>query len=261
MSIVKDFLLISFFLFLITRNFLLYKKLINERKYFIDTLNHDLKVATIAQIRGISLLKKNSNNEELVQSLQDSTFFSLDLINMLTNTYKYKNKEQFLLFEAINITEIINQTFYDLSDIAQIKNVALEYKTNCINQIYADRNEIKKAVLILLSTAINNAIKDSLIKIEIEETNKNIIFSISYNGLGLKEEEYKRMFFRNPRFSTVGHGIKMHLCKKIIDFHKGSIKIKTDRNKNYFIFTVPNVKKREITQKQLLPKLQAYHLQ
>ena len=48
------------------------------------------------------------------------------------------------------------------------------------------------------------------------------------------------MFSKNSGFSTVGHGIKMLLCKKIIDFHKGKIFVKNNgKDINSFTFTIP----------------------
>ncbi len=43
----------------------------------------------------------------------------------------------------------------------------------------------------------------------------NLEVSITYSGNPLSEEECRRMFSNNPRFSTVGHGIKMYMCKKL----------------------------------------------
>ena len=64
----------------------------------------------------------------------------------------------------------------------------------------------------------------------------------------LTEEERKRMFLKNPRFSTVGHGIKMYLCKKIIDFHKGQIYVNQYKNNLVsFSFKIPtNTKSKDI---------------
>ena len=67
MSIVKDLCLIAMFLFLIIKYILLYQDMLKQREYFIETLSHDLRVSTIAQIRGLELLKKNvSQNEKPV---------------------------------------------------------------------------------------------------------------------------------------------------------------------------------------------------
>ena len=70
-------------------------------------------------------------------------------------------------------------------------------------------------------------------------SNKNTKISIAYKGASLSEEECKRMFFTKPRFSIVGHGLRMHLCKKIIDFHNGKIKVHSYKDVNEFTFTIP----------------------
>ena len=44
--------------------------MIKERDYFINTLSHDLRVSTIAQIRGLDLLEKDSNNNELLTEIK-----------------------------------------------------------------------------------------------------------------------------------------------------------------------------------------------
>lgn len=260
MSIVKDFLLISIFIFFIVKYFNLYIKMIKERNYFIDTLSHDLKVAIIAQIRAIDLLKKqptSNTNYDLTKSLEDSGKYSLELINMLLNSYKYENNEQILKFEYFNINELISNTYEHISSIASEKNITLIYENKTSNVIYADKTEFFKALLILLTTSIDYAQKNSLISTKIKKVNKNINLEVTYIGHSLNEEEYKRMFFKKPRFSTVGHGIKMHLCKKIIDFHNGNIKIESNNSKNSFIISIPDANLHKKNQTQTNRKLQA----
>ena len=81
---------------LIISYILLLKKMIQERKYFINTISHDFRVAILAQIRALSFLQNKKNiicsEQELIEDMDDSSKFSLDLINTLINTYKYKNK-------------------------------------------------------------------------------------------------------------------------------------------------------------------------
>ena len=43
-----------------------------------------------------------------------------------------------------------------------------------------------------------------------------------------------------PKYSTIGHGIALYLCKKIIESHKGKIYASTDGiETNRFTFTIP----------------------
>ena len=59
MDFIKDLVFVSLFLTIVIKYIVLYKNSISERNFFINTLSHDLRVATIAQIRGIELIDKN----------------------------------------------------------------------------------------------------------------------------------------------------------------------------------------------------------
>ena len=69
------------------------------------------------------------------------------------------------------------------------------------------------------SSQQKNFVKE--INLHTRQEDNSITFSIFYKGLPLTEEEYSRIFSEKHDYTTVGHGIKMQLCKKIIDFHSG----------------------------------------
>ena len=83
MSIVKDLCLVAMFLFLIIKYLLLYRDMLKQREYFVETLSHDLRVSTIAQIRGLELLEKQlsqDRNEDLIREIRNTSKFSLSLV-------------------------------------------------------------------------------------------------------------------------------------------------------------------------------------
>ena len=96
MDVVKDLLLLVLFLIIIFKYIMLYKSMLKERNYLINTLSHDLRVSTIAQIRGLDILQKNYAQEELIQEINNSCHFTLDMINVILNTYRYKKGENFI---------------------------------------------------------------------------------------------------------------------------------------------------------------------
>ena len=51
-------------------------------------------------------------------------------------------------------------------------------------------------------------------------------------------------------FSTVGHGMKMYLFKKIIDSHNGYIKIKRYKDKNILMFSLNDFCAKKVLQSQ-----------
>ena len=239
MSIVKDLLLISMFLVLVFQYILLCRKLTKQREYFINTLSHDLRVSTIAQIRGLELLEKQEDRN-LACEIKNSCKFTLDMINSLLNTYKYSNGEQVLNYETFILNESILSSCNTLLPSIKEKSLEINYGINSQVYINADKTEIQKVLQMLLSTAISNARNNTSMNIITQKNTKKIKVSIVYQGKPLSEEERKRMFAKNPRFSTVGHGIKMHLCKKIIDFHKGKLLFKHLGNEyNSLTFSIP----------------------
>jgi len=264
MGIAKDLLLI-FILFICL---FLYKKIKKEREYFINTLSHDLRVATIAQIRGLEFLEKNLLKDEeieLIKEISNSCKFSFDMINMLLNNYKYQKGEVVLNYEDFNISNLIISACKTLENLCCDKKIKLNFKLDSNLIIYADKRSIFKAITILINTAINKAISNSFLSLKLSQTNQEYIISITYKGKSLSEEECKRMFSNKSRFTTVGEGIKLEICKKIIEFHKGKIVVQNcGKNLNSFTFMIPKKNKdfllKNASVKAFLPSKNQIHL-
>lgn len=264
MSIAKDLLFIILFIFLVfvlKRNFSLRRELFSQRENFIKTLSHDIRVSELAQLRGINLLQKRYSDDELLNDIDDSCRYSLDMINILLNTYRYENGEQVLNYEIFNFSEIVAENSKKLSKQLQEKEIEIYYPKNSSEALYADKNELAKMLFYLLSTTIYYSYRNNKISIIVHKTSDDLSVSITYSGKSLSEEECRRMFLNNPRFSTVGHGIKMYLCKKIIEFHGGKIVVSNCGEKiNTFTFNIPLKKYSTSFKPLLISMLQPFNL-
>ena len=237
MSIIKDYYFLSFMFSLITflciKCYKLKNEIISQKEYFIKTLGHDFRVSVIAQIRGLDLIKKahfiDKENYKLVNEINDSCKYTLDMITMLMKIYNMENKNCALNYENININEILNKILNDCNHAALDKNIDLKYKLDNLN-IIADREYLTKILKVLIISAIQHSKHNSVIYIiNILKNDKNIL-RINYEGMPLSFEEQNRMTANSPNFSTVGHGIQMYLCKKLVDLHRGKLKYKSDSN-------------------------------
>ena len=212
MSIAKDLLFIIVLLilfFVLRRNLSLKYELFSQRENFIKTLSHDIRVSTLAQIRGLDLLQEKYNQEELIFDINESCKYSLDMINMLLNTYRYENGEQILNREIFNFSDLVSQSLAKLSYLAEEKNIKFYFNISASLPVYADCSELAKVLYYLTSTAIYYSEKNKNIAVTAQRNCENLEFAVIYSGDSLTEEECRRMFSNNPRFSTVGHGIKM----------------------------------------------------
>ena len=251
MSNVEGLLLISLILFTLILCLKLYLKLKSERECFIKTLSHDLRVSAIAQIRGLEVLQKNlspnSFESELISSINDSCKFSLDMISTLLNTFKYENKEKFLNYTSFNLNDIIKDTINQNLKILEDKNIQICINSNKVNNINADRQSIIKVIQILITTISAYAKNNTKVNIKIDSSAKELYCQFFYKGKSLSEEECRRMFSKSPKYSIVGQGIRMYLCKKIIDFHNGKIEVLNYSDQiNSFKIILPITGKTEI---------------
>lgn len=250
MSFVKDLLLFFLFFVIVIKYILLYKEFFKQRKFFINTLSHDLRVSTIAQIRALEILEKiivQNNDKDLVKDIIDSCKFSLEMINMLLNSYRSSRKEEVLSFEYFSLNEVISSISKKLVNIFNTKKLDLCLKTDKYINLKADKCEISKALTILVKAAALNSVKNGTIWVLTKKTLKSVEISVVYHGKILTEEERRRMFSESPRFSTVGFGIKLQLCKKIIEMHRGKIYVENfGNNKNAFTFTLPYEDKKNL---------------
>lgn len=254
-SIILDFypiisivlLFLSALTYFINKSFYYKKMALYQREMFIKTLNHDLKVSTLAQIRGLELLLRNASekNIELIQDVLESCNYTYDMINSLVTTYKISDGETSLFCEENRLEEILDLNNEKFAKLLKKKNLKMKSYILTKDLAFVDKKMLQQAFEILLEVAINYANENSNIISLIRNCNNVFEFSIGFNGNKFDKGEFDNLFNSKSRFSTVGLYIKMQLCKKIIECHGGQILANSKENNiNYFTFTLPRRNKK-----------------
>ena len=260
MSIAKGLILLIFLLMLYI---IIYLKRENfkQKDFFVKTLSHDFRVATLAQLRGIEILSHtngfDSRQCELIDEIEHSCRYSLEMISMLMNIYSFEKGKQIVSYEIFSLNEIINLVIETLKIQIKDKNIDMFFDMDNLVKVKADKELTFKLNLNLLSTAISYAEANSTIILTSKNDNGFWEFKVCYEGKSLTNEECARMFLRQTHFSTVGHGIKMFFSKKIVEFHGGEIFVKNcSENLNSFTFCIPQKQKKYIYKTHTMAKLQ-----
>lgn len=197
-----------------------------QKELFLSALNHDMKVAAIAQVRAMEIFPKLNKDEqdEIFSELEKSNNYSLEMIEMLSDIFKIDEKEYKVNFEDIKLQEIIENSVKENKSAIEEKNLTANIKiSDSAQSVVADKKSIKKVVAILLNTAISRANKNSSIAINAQQINDKIKISLEYSCTNRKNNEYLDVLEENPQFSTVGHCIKLQLCKKLLALHNTSL--------------------------------------
>jgi two-component system, OmpR family, sensor histidine kinase CiaH len=98
-----------------------------------------------------------------------------------------------------------------------------------------DMNGDPLLLQILVNNLIENAIKyspkEGTITCRLQKKNKTILLQVADEGPGIPDDERKRVFEKFYRIgnettrTTKGTGLGLYLCKKIVEDHRGSIKV------------------------------------
>ena len=209
-----------------------------QKERFINIISHDLRIPIIAQFRALELInneklgKLNEAQKNMMLDIEDSCKCVLNLMSLMINTYKMENNSYKLIYEKFNLTDVIISCFDELLPLAAEKNITFEYNNyNETQTITADKTELKKVILNILSAAISNAYIGQKISVIINNNNNRIrlIFGGGNNQL------YQHNYICSD-YASIGQDIRLKFCKKIIENHKG--KIIHDIN-NSFGFEIP----------------------
>lgn len=229
----------------------------NQRETYISTLNHDLKIPTLAQIQALKLLyneqtgKINKEQKELIGLTLDSCNYMYDMLSTILSTYKYENKDISLCYEKIEVTKIIDECFQKA--INQIQNKNLNVRIKAKDQLYtisADRIQIKKAFENLINNCISNADENSELICEIKQQNNLIFLSLKfecpYITINSMQNQFNKYTTSQEKFDKVGTGLGLYLAKQIINAHKGEISVQKNK-KNIYNIELPSVKDCKLT--------------
>ena len=211
------------------------QKLIRTNKQldeFVYIVSHDLK----APLRGISCLA-SFLEDEIGENMTEG---ALDLINMMKNrTERLQGLVDGILHyskmaniaetkEVFNVKELVN-SIIDL--LSPPNNFRFEIADN-LPVINSEKIKLHEVFQNLISNSIKyNSSQDAIIRIDYQEYPEYYDFSVSDNGIGIKEEHLEKIFgiFQTlvPKDKVESTGIGLSIVKKIVEQQKGFVSVKS----------------------------------
>jgi len=234
------------------------KKLDEIKNDFVTMAAHELKTPLIS-ISGYTdyiLIKHRSQlNVEITEDLltvQRNVKRLEILMDQLLDVLKIDENELKLQKQQENVSMIINDCLNELSYLINEKN--LEIILNIDHEIILNIDATR--IFAVFTNLISNAIKFTpdygWIEIAAKKVSSNYIFEIKDNGIGLTEDDIKRLFKKferikpplvsnNINIKDSGTGLGLYITRGIITAHDGEIEAQSEGvNKgSTFSFTLP----------------------
>lgn len=194
-----------------------------------------------------SLLSKFDSIEGKVKE-DISEYFSIlkEEINRLEdtiNSFLFSVKTIDLNLSKVNIKDLILNTIDFLKFEIEQEGIDIEVSFEDDNLIInIDERYIKQALINIIQNSID-ALKNcnkKKIAINVKSNNKDVIISISDNGIGVNEELKNKIF--EPYYTTKSNGTGLGLTnvERIITAHNGTVNIESEKGKGFsFIISIP----------------------
>ena len=222
------------------------KEIYQAKIEFFTNIAHEIRTPLTLIISPLEkLLKSTYKSPEIPKNLgimEKNTSRLLNLINELLDFRKTEMQHVKLNFLAVNIGELLEETYLRFSPIIQERNLnftVIKPAEAVLAQV--DEEAVKKILSNLYSNAVKYSNHEVSLKLERDDTHFQI--TITNDGKLIPYPLQQRIFepfFRVPgEVKNLGTGIGLSLAYSLTELHQGKLYFETQNNLNTFILRLP----------------------
>jgi PAS domain S-box-containing protein len=216
---------------------------------FLSIASHELKTP-LTTIKGLVQVMQRMVPPEVsdkFKAILDKTAMYIDRLNNLIaellDVSRIQTGNIELHKELFHFDKAVHEAVDAIRAAAKSHEIQVIGSTN--EQISADESHIVQVINNLLSNAIKYAPDQKEIIIYLSRVSNFVKFSVKDNGMGIKQEDQKKIFDRFYRVGEIqqrfpGMGIGLYICDQIIKNHGGSLWVESEPGEgSTFSFTLP----------------------
>ena len=223
------------------------EKELNELKTrFISMVSHEFRtpLTVILNCAGVIEQALESNRVDIGIQYLDKINKSVKTMNELMEDVLLIGKGQTHKIKEVELVDFVDFVKTSIKDIQEAYHYSskaiLEVKNDC-TPFYSDEPALKHIVHNLITNALKYTTngKDAHITIDKDENN-NLLFSVADQGIGIPQDDLKRLFSNFFRASNVGKisgtGLGLHIVKQNVDNLFGEIYVESVVNQGTTFF-------------------------
>lgn len=217
------------------------KKIDQVKSDFINNMTHEFKtpLASIS-LASDTILHENvigdlQKTKDLVHLIKDEKSKMMHHVERVLEIARLDNDALDLDFQQFNFSELVQKTLENFSPILDTVSGKFELNIEKNLLINGDEYHLKNVLINVIDNSIKYGKEQLLIEIRSIVEDKNLIFCIKDNGIGIAKDNLTHVFDKFFREETgnvhnvKGFGLGLSYVKKIVELHKGSVTINSQK--------------------------------
>ena len=206
------------------------RSMIKARDQLLLDVSHELRTP----ITRVKLALEFMDESTSKKNIQDDIKEIETMVAELLETERLSSVHGGIKKEPVHINELLEE----ITISSAYRNPGVEINASEQYTLMGDSDRLKT----LFRNIIDNALKysgnqDKPVEIDLKEKDNRLLITIKDSGNGIPEDEIPYIFEpfyrvdKSRSKETGGYGLGMHLSKKIIDAHKGTIEVSSELGK------------------------------
>lgn len=220
---------------------------------FVSSVSHELRTP-MTSIKGyIDLLhggmagELSNGQKQFLQIVKNNTDRLILLVNDLLDISGLQSGKVKLAFEPVDPVAVVDEVLTALAPDAAERHQVLESRiAEPLPCVRADPHRMIQILTNLCKNAIKYTPTGGQVLVDAKVVEKSVHFHVMDNGIGISEEDQKKLFNRffradNPLVqSSSGTGLGLPIVKSIVELHGGEIWFKSALGEgSMFSFSLP----------------------
>lgn len=196
--------------------------------------------------------KLNKKQLEYLQEIYHSNERAIALVNDLLQVSRVQEGKLHLDLSSVDLSTLVEEVIDADRSLLTVNNISfrLEIINGPLPRLMVDKVKIKRVTQNLLTNAIKYTQKNGHIDVVLKNAQKEVVCSVSDNGIGIPADQQGKIFERFFRASNVsrvqpdGTGLGLFIAKSLVEAHKGKVWFISQEGKGTtFYFSIPVPKK------------------
>lgn len=221
------------------------------RANFISDFSHEFRTP-IASISGFAQLLRDQNlseeeREEYLDIIIDESKRLSNLSEDILNLSRMESSSILTNVGTVDVAEGLRRSIAIVEPNADEKNITIDVDIDEA-EVIGNADYLSQLWTNILQNAVKFTPEDGSIDVSLKSAqdtkNRTVTCTISDNGCGMDETTRAHLFERfyqgDTSHAQEGNGLGLALCKRIVDLHGGTIRVKSALDKgSTFIVTLP----------------------